>query len=108
MVFFFSKNYFFKRNFDFLRKPQLFSIKGLSPVFFPKAGDVLTVFFSKKGSFFFFEGLCYKVKRKSFMLPDSSFALVNKLKGSIVCYFFSFFYNLAFSLRFSFYKKKKM
>ena len=83
-------------------------MNAFSSIIIPKSGDVLTVFFSKKGSFFFFEGLCYKVKRKSFLLPDSSFALVNKVKGSIVCYFFSFFYNLTFSLRFSFYKKKKM
>lgn len=107
MVFFFSRNYFFKRDLFFYKRPDLFFVKAFPSIIVPKAGDVLTVFFSKKGSFFFFEGLCYKVKRKSFLLPDSSFALVNKIKGFVVCYFFSFFYNLTFSLRFSFYKKKK-
>lgn len=108
MVFFFFNNYFEERKYAFLKKPISFSVPGFASVIIPKAGDVLTVFFSKKGSFFFFEGLCYKVKRKSFLLPDSAFALVNKIKGIIVCYFFSFFYNLIFSLRFSFFKKKKM
>jgi len=64
-------------------------------------------FFFKGGSAFFFEGLCFRIRSKSFLLPDSSFSLINKLKGSVICYTFSFFYNLIFSLRFSFYKKKK-
>jgi hypothetical protein len=33
--------------------------------------------------------------------------LVNKIKGSVINFFFSYFYNLIFSLKFSDYKKKK-
>jgi hypothetical protein len=73
----------------------------------PIIGDVLKIFFSKRGSFYYFEGLCYSVQRKSFLLPDSSLFLINKIKGSIISFFFSYFYNLIFSVRFSDYKKKR-
>jgi len=76
-------------------------------LYVPLVGDVLKIFFSKKGSFYYFEGLCFSIQRKSFLLPDSSLLIVNKIKGSIIRFFFSYFYNLIFNLRFSDYKKKK-
>jgi len=82
-------------------------ILGLSSFNLPRVGDVLKFFFSKRGSFYFFEGLCFSVQRKSFLLPDSSFSLINRIKGSTICFFFSFFYNLLFSVRFFDYKKKR-
>jgi hypothetical protein len=106
LVFFF-KDYFFKREVFSLKRSVSFFIKGFLLYNIPVVGDVLTVFFSKRGSFFFFEGLCYSIKRKSFLLPDSSFSLVNKIKNSVVCYFFSFFYNILFLLSFLFLKRRK-
>lgn len=99
--------YFFKRIlFVDKVKSSFFSVKGLDFLYLPRVGDVLKVFFSKKGSSFFFEGLCFKVIRKKFLLPDSSFSIINKMKGSSIAFSFSLFYNLIFALDFSFFKKK--
>lgn len=99
--------YFFKKQL-FLDKTKyvFFFIKGLSFLYLPRVGDVLKVFFSKKGSSFFFEGLCFKVMKRKFLLPDSSFSIINKMKGSSISFSFSLFYNLVFALDFSFFKKK--
>ena len=97
--------YFLKRNLAFRNKKKII-IKGL---FFykPKVGDVLKFFFSQKGAAFFFEGLCYKIYREGFFLPDVSLFLVNKLQGVNISFIFSFFYNLIFSYEIVSFKKKK-
>jgi len=102
MVYFLNKNgegCFFKINSEF--------ISGFSSLYVPKVGDVLKVFFSKKGSIFFFEGLCFKTARRNFLLPDASFSIINKMAKSSVSFIFSFFYNLIFSFDLAFFKKKQ-
>jgi len=82
-------------------------IKGLNAIAKPLVGDVLKVFFSKKGSYFVFEGFCYSTLRKNFCVPDSGLKLINKIKGFIVSFIFSFFYNLIFSFEKINFKKSK-
>jgi len=97
--------YFYAKNLLPEKKINISFIKGLPGFFLPSVGDVLKVFFSKKGSAFFFEGLCFKTKSKHFVLPDSTFSIVNKIKGSSIIFIFSFFYNMVFSIEFSFLKR---
>jgi hypothetical protein len=96
--------YFGKKTIKSFHKKK---IVGISFLYMPSVGDVLKIFFSKKGSFYYFEGLCFSIKRKSFLVPDSSLSVVNKIKGSVINFFFSYFYNLIFSLKFSDFKRKK-
>jgi len=86
-------------------KPNFLVPRGLPLFYLPKVGNVLKVFFSKKGSAFFFEGLCFKTKFKHFGLPDAAFSIANKVKGSSILFTFSFFYNMVFSIEFAFLKK---
>lgn len=97
--------YFLKRKFKSIAKKNNY-VLGLS-FYKPKSGDVLKFFFSQKGAAFFFEGLCYKIFRQGFFLPDVSLFLVNKIQGVSVSFVFSFFYNLIFSYEIVSFKKKK-
>lgn len=100
MSYFFSKSFFYKTELSD-------RIVGFSFLVVPRVGDVLKVFFSKKGSAFFFEGLCFKTRFKNFLMPDASFRLINQMKRSSISFIFSFFYNLIFSYDLSFFKKKQ-
>jgi hypothetical protein len=82
-------------------------ITGLGAISKPLVGDVLKVFFSKKGSSFFFEGLVFSIKGKKFVKPDTSFKVINKLKNYKIAFCFSFFYNLIFSIENMDHKKSK-
>jgi hypothetical protein len=83
------------------------AIIGLGSIAKPLVGDVLKVFFSKKGSSFFFEGLVFSLKGKKFVKPDTSFKVINKLKNYKIAFCFSFFYNLIFSIENMDHKKSK-
>lgn len=98
---YFSKVKLTSENNTFMNVTGLFSLSK------PLVGDVLKVYFSKKGSYFFFEGFCFNVSFKNFKLPDTGIKLINKIKGSIICFTFSFFYNLIFSFEKINYKKSK-
>lgn len=92
----------------FLEKEQIEGkIKGLYPMAKPIVGEVLKIFFSKKGSNYFFEGFCYSIKRKNFEKSDACLKLINKIKGSFISFSFSFFYNLVFSFEKVDFKKNK-
>jgi hypothetical protein len=82
------------------------SVKGMFFLKKPLVGDILKVFFSKSGSSYFFEGLCFKTVRKHFLLPDSSFSIINKVKGSGIVFIFSLFYNMVFSFEILSFKRK--
>lgn len=99
--------YFFPRVVEESKKAEALFISGLPFFVLPVVGDVLKVFFSKKGLAFFFEGLCFKTARKQYFLPDSSLRVINKIKGSSISMLFSFFYNRTFSLEFALFKKKQ-
>jgi len=100
-------NYFFKYNDDFLDDKRSI-VLGLNNSFPIKVGDVIKIFYSKKGSSFFFEGFCFAVSKRSYLNPDSSFHLISKLGSSIVSFIFSFFYNLVFSFEKIDFKKSKV
>lgn len=54
-------NYFFKYSNDFLDDDEhsiVLGLKNSSPI---KVGDVIKIFYSKKGSSFFFEGFCLQL-----------------------------------------------
>lgn len=80
-------------------------VKGLLSFPKPRVGDVLKVFFSKRGSYFFFEGFVFSIQRKGFVKPDTGFKLFNKLKNVRIVFSFSYFYNLIFSIEYLDHKK---
>jgi ribosomal protein L19 len=66
-------------------------VDGFKNAFFIFAGDVLKVFFFKKGSPFIFEGVGLGVNGKRLKRPDSSFVLRNFIQSvGIECFFFLF------------------
>ena len=72
------------------------NVKGMNKCFKIAVGDVIKIFYALKGSNFYFEGFCYYLKRKSYLLPDTGVRLIAKIKGYMVTFTFSFFYNLMF------------
>lgn len=72
-------------------------ILGFNFLLKPFVGDVLKIFFSKKGAYYFFEGFCYSLTKKKFLSFDSAINLVYKVKGIFITIIFSFFANLLFA-----------
>ena len=60
---------YFSLNFSELKGSNF--VFGLTDVFKIAVGDVIKIFYSLKGSNFFFEGFCFYLKRKSYLLPDT-------------------------------------
>jgi hypothetical protein len=89
-------NYFFSYTDESLNVESSL-ILGLKNSLRIKVGDMIKIFYSKKGSSFFFEGFCFAIHKRSYLNPDCSFHLINKMGSSIVSFVFSFFYNLVFS-----------
>lgn len=96
--------YFSKK---FLEIKKNISVVGLNTGVKIAVGDVIKIFYSLKGANFYFEGFCYYIKRKSFLLPDTGIRLIAKIKGYMVTFIFSFFYNLIFYNEKVDYKKAK-
>ena len=99
-------NYFFNYD-DSLLDGESSLILGLKNSLRINVGDMIKIFYSKRGSSFFFEGFCFSINKRSFLDPDCSFHLVNKLGSSVVSFIFSFFYNLVFSFEKVDFKKSK-
>lgn len=76
---------------------ELFFINGFNYLLKPFVGDVLKIFFSKKGAYYFFEGFCFSLTKKKFLSFDSAISLVYKVKGIYITIIFSFFANLLFA-----------
>lgn len=72
-------------------------ITGFKNLLKPFVGDVLKIFFSRKGAYYFFEGFCFSLTKKKFLSFDSTLSLVYKLKGMFIIIGFSFFANLLFA-----------
>lgn len=87
----------------FFKRPLVEGFKGVFAVF---AGDVLEVFFFKKGQSFSFEGLCLAVRGKGFKKPDTSLILRNFIYQVGVECLLAYFYNRVYMLRIHDFKKK--
>jgi hypothetical protein len=97
---------YFLNNLNFkIQKYDKKIIKGFAALLQPFVGDVLRIFFSKAGSFFSFEGLCFSIFSKNFLCFDSTLDLICKLKGIYIYITFSFFANLIFAFEKIDYKK---
>lgn len=55
-------------------------ITGFNFLLKPFVGDVLKIFFSRKGAYYFFEGFCFSLTKKKFLSFDSAISLVYKVK----------------------------
>lgn len=99
--------YFSNSLFSSIEKNNNF-LKGFSFLDKPMVGDVLKVYFSKKGYYYFFEGFCFSIKKKQFLNYNATISLINKLKGVYIFFFISFFINLIFSFEKLDFKKIKL
>lgn len=81
---------------------------GYSKILKPLIGDVLKIYFSKKGSYYFFEGFCYSIYKKSFLKFDTGIKLISKYKNVFIFFNISFFANLIFSFEKVDFKKMKI
>lgn len=81
-------------------------LTGFFDVFLVYPGDVMEVFFFKKGSSFIFEGLCLGVRRKGLVHPESSIILRSFVSGIGIECIFSYYYNRLYSLRMKDYKNR--
>ena len=79
---------------------------GFRNAFFVSSGDILEVFFAKKGSIFMFEGICLAVRRKLFKNPNTSLVLRNSIFGVGIECTFSYFYNRVYFFKINDYKRK--
>jgi ribosomal protein L19 len=81
-------------------------VNGFKNAFFVYSGDVLEVFFSKRGSIFTFEGICLAIKKKNFLNVNASIVLRNFIhKVGIQC-IFSYYYNRIYFFKINDYKRK--
>jgi ribosomal protein L19 len=88
---------------NFIKKKNLI---GFNKIFFSLVGDVLEVFFFRKGSAFVFEGICLAVRGKNFKKPGTSLVLRNFINNVGIECSFSYFYNRIYTLRIHDYKRK--
>lgn len=83
---------------NFFNWPKISSIR---------TGDILSVIFRKRSIIYRFEGICLRIKNKSFLNLNSSIMLRNILFGISIEVTFSYFYNRIFFLQIQDYKRKK-
>jgi ribosomal protein L19 len=72
-------------------------IKGFSRLLQPFVGDVLKIFLSKKGSYFFFEGVSFSISKRRFVSIDSTIRLIYRSHGIFITITFILFANLIFA-----------
>ena len=94
-----KKDYFYLR-----RHRQL--IKGLSNSFIFNAGDIVKVVYFRKNYSYVFEGICLGIKKKSFLMPNTSFKLRNIVLGIGIEMIFLFFSKRLYFLKLHDYKRK--
>lgn len=87
---------------SFYTRALVFGFRNV-PLFFP--GDIVEVFFFRRGSSFIFEGVCLGVRR-GFRRPDCTFVLRNYVHGVGIECLFSYYYNRLYGLRVHEFKKK--
>ncbi len=103
--------YFSSRHFlvDFYKEASFFKrglVDGFRNVFMIFPGDILEVFFFKKGNPFIFEGVCLGISGKHLRMPDSSFILRNFVQSVGIECVFSYFYNRVYFMHIHEYKNK--
>lgn len=89
----------------FFKRPLLEGFRGVFTAF---VGDVLEVFFFKKGQPFCFVGVCLAIYSKHFSLPETALVLRNFIAGVGVECIFSYFYNRVYFLRIHTHKKLEL
>lgn len=93
---FYVKGLFFKRPL----------VEGFRHIFAVFAGDVVEVFFFKRGQAFTFEGFCLAIRGKRFKNPDTALLLRTQLSQVAVECSFSYYFNRVYLLRINAFKKK--
>lgn len=95
----------FTKNYNYLRRHRKL-IKGLSKSFIFNAGDIIKVVYFRKNYSYVFEGICLGIKKKSFLLPNTSFKLRNIILGISIEMIFLYFSKRLFFLKLHDYKRK--
>jgi ribosomal protein L19 len=68
-------------------------------------GDYLAVVFFSKNCPFPFEGMCMAIRKKSLLLPNTSFVIRNSLVGVLIQVVICYYYNRVYNMVFLHYKK---
>lgn len=68
-------------------------------------GDYLAIVFFSKNSPFPFEGICMAIRKKSLLLPNTSFIIKNSLVGVLIQMVVCYYYNRVYNMVFLYYKK---
>ena len=80
-------------------------VLGFSKVNIFLVGDYLVVVFFSKNSPFPFEGVCLAIRKKSLLLPNTSFIIKNSLVGVLMHMVICYYYNRVYNMVFLYYKK---
>lgn len=91
---------------DLLSRHDRIKVVGFKNAFFIYPGDVLEIFFIKRGTLFKFEGFCLALKKKFFKDPNTSVLLRTHVQGIGIECIFSYFYNRAYNFTFQDFKRK--
>jgi ribosomal protein L19 len=94
-----------QKDFFYLRRNRPL-IKGFSKSFIFNAGDILKVIFFRKNYSYVFEGICLGIKKKSFIMPNTSFLLRNIILGISIEMVFLYFSKRLYFLKLQDYKRK--
>jgi|ERR1700678_1964671 ribosomal protein L19 len=81
-------------------------VSGFKNVFFISPGDILELFFAKRGSMYMFEGLCLAIRKNFLQDPNTSLVLRNFIYNVGVECIFSYYYNRVYLLRINDFKRK--
>src|SRR5579884_3909660 len=105
-----QKNYFhnlkqYQKNYYYLRRHRKL-VKGLSKSFIFSSGDIVKVVYFRKNYSYVFEGICLGIKNKAFLLPNTSFKLLNIILGISIEMIFLYFSKRLYFLKLHDYKRK--
>jgi ribosomal protein L19 len=94
-----------QKNFYYLRRHRKV-VKGLSKSFIFNAGDIIKVVYFRKNYSYVFEGICIGIKKKAFLMPNTSFKLRNIILGISIEMIFLYFSKRLYFLKLHDYKRK--
>jgi|ERR1700722_1100540 ribosomal protein L19 len=81
-------------------------VKGLSKSFIFNAGDIIKVVYFRKNYSYVFEGICIGIRKKGFIMPNTSFFLRNIILGIGIEMIFLYFFKRLYFLKLYDYKRK--
>ena len=81
-------------------------VKGLSKSFIFNAGDIIKVVYFRKNYSYVFEGICIGIRKKGFIMPNTSFFLQNIILGIGIEMIFLYFFKRLYFLQLYDYKRK--